>query len=241
VSACWLQAGRQAFGLMLGLRRLLCPGVAGLVAAVAVEATRRLATLLAEEGGVQFPAALRAAGEADSGHGPSLLRHIGKPQPPLDRYCSLLEIKGNSRAAPSLGGTHPCEQPILSRDAVAFGLPTGTHRGSGAGMGRDLSRRPTTSVIGRHQGGWRRDFLFFRLSRTTRHASPSPARGRVGLIPRHAAGRPVDGRAGLTGQPQPGCTWVRWGQVCGTHRPVCGFGPPPCGVGSGPQPGRTAN
>src|SRR5262245_66066354 len=61
---------------MLGLR--LSPDVPGFVAAVAVEGARRLAALLAEEGGVQFPAALRAAGEADSGHGPSLLRHIGK-------------------------------------------------------------------------------------------------------------------------------------------------------------------
>src|SRR5262249_11875330 len=77
MSPGWLQPGRRAFGLMLRLRRLLLPGVPGLVAAVAVEATRRLAALLAEEGGVQFPAALRAAGEADSGHGPSLLRHIG--------------------------------------------------------------------------------------------------------------------------------------------------------------------
>src|SRR5262245_20739512 len=78
MSPGWLQPGRRAFGLMLRLRCLLLPGVPGLVAAIAVEATRRVAALLAEEGGVQFPAALRAAGEADSGHGPSLLRHIGK-------------------------------------------------------------------------------------------------------------------------------------------------------------------
>src|SRR6266545_1112918 len=58
----------------------LSPDVPGLVAAVAVEATRRLAALLTEKGGVQFPAALRAVGESDSGHGPSLLRHIEKRQ-----------------------------------------------------------------------------------------------------------------------------------------------------------------
>src|SRR5262245_22592859 len=63
---------------MLGLR--LSPGVPGLVAAVAVEGARRLAAPLTEEGGVQFPAALRAVREADSRHGPSLLRHIEKRQ-----------------------------------------------------------------------------------------------------------------------------------------------------------------
>src|SRR5437588_12395567 len=65
---------------MLGLYRLLRPRVTGLVAAVAVEGTRRLAALLTEEGGVQFPAAFRAAGEADNGHGPSLLRLSGSEQ-----------------------------------------------------------------------------------------------------------------------------------------------------------------
>src|SRR5262245_47846493 len=78
MSPGWLQPGRRAFGLMLGLRRLLRPGVAGLGATVAAEATRRLAALRAEERGVPFPCALREAGEDDSGHGPSLLRHIGK-------------------------------------------------------------------------------------------------------------------------------------------------------------------
>src|SRR5262249_10996544 len=63
---------------MLRLRRLLFPGVPGLVAAGAVEATRRLAALLAEEGGVQSPAALRAGGAADSGHGPPPLRRSGR-------------------------------------------------------------------------------------------------------------------------------------------------------------------
>src|SRR5437868_4832845 len=110
---------------MPGLRRLLRPGVPGLVAAVAVEATRWLAALLTEEGGVQFPAALRAAGEADSGHGPSLLRHIGKPQPSLDPDRSPPQMKGNSRAAPR-PAVRP--QPLLSRDAVAFTLQTAAHR-----------------------------------------------------------------------------------------------------------------
>jgi hypothetical protein len=48
----------RAFGWMLCLCRLVRLGVAGLVAAVAVEATRRLTALLAEKGGVQFLAAL---------------------------------------------------------------------------------------------------------------------------------------------------------------------------------------
>src|SRR5262245_17896812 len=74
---------------MLRLHRLLLPGVPGLVAAVAVEGARRLAALLTEEGGVEFPAALRAAGEADSGHGPSLLRPIGKDcRGPASNYGS---------------------------------------------------------------------------------------------------------------------------------------------------------
>ena len=68
MSACWLQPGSRAFGLMLRLRRLLLPGVPGLVAAVAVEATRRLAALLAEEGRMEFPAALPATSITQARH-----------------------------------------------------------------------------------------------------------------------------------------------------------------------------
>ena len=69
---------------MLGLCRLVRPGVVGLVAAVAVEATRRLAALVAEEGGMEFPAALRAAGEAVP-HPPPATAFLGQRQRHLAR------------------------------------------------------------------------------------------------------------------------------------------------------------
>src|SRR5262245_7315912 len=110
---------------MLGLRRRLLPGVAGLVAAVAAEATGRLAALLTEEGGVQFPAALRAAGEADSGHGPSLLRHLGKDRRgPASTYgrpdLSPQQNSGNFCAASWSLPAHPSGRwtPCRSRKRV---------------------------------------------------------------------------------------------------------------------------
>src|SRR5262249_18733650 len=98
---------------MLGLR--LSPDVPGFVAAVAVEGARRLAALPTEEGGVQFPAALRAVGEADSRHGPSLLRHFGKrPRkarsnngPPYPYRVPPSLERSNSRAACSSGNRRP--------------------------------------------------------------------------------------------------------------------------------------
>src|SRR5262249_1805096 len=114
MSPGWLQPGRRAFGLMLRLRCLLLPGVPGLVAAIAVEATRRLAALLAEEGGVQFPAALRAAGEADSGHGPSLLRHLGKDcRGPASNYGSSYLSPPAKKIATFLPHPGPSDLPDL--------------------------------------------------------------------------------------------------------------------------------
>jgi len=67
-SPSWFQPGGRGFGLSALLGRRLRIGVPGLMAAVAVEGTRRLTASLAEEGGVQFPATFRAAGVADSRH-----------------------------------------------------------------------------------------------------------------------------------------------------------------------------
>src|SRR5262249_17383756 len=107
-----------------GLR--LSPDVPGLVAAVAVEGARRLAAPLAEEGGMEFPAALRAAGEADSGHGPSLLRHLGKdcrgpaanygpadlsPQQPLQLLSAIL---ARLTFTPSPAATRPAVSSVLA-------------------------------------------------------------------------------------------------------------------------------
>jgi hypothetical protein len=112
VSLGWLQANGLAFGLMLIVCWMTLLVVPAYMPAVAIEATRRLATLLAEEGGVQFATAFPATGEAESSHESLFPRRRirkGMPKQAWRDLNSLCFQKGKSRAT-SPCGRHCCFQ-----------------------------------------------------------------------------------------------------------------------------------